>query len=89
MLAAANRVVIADTYQYDSSTGTTIPDVNEADNYTVSLFENGLANPNATRFVEFNPFASISGLINTSSPLYQNWNLREHAPFPTPHLSTH
>ncbi|KAF7540905.1 hypothetical protein G7054_g1023 [Neopestalotiopsis clavispora] len=80
MLAAANRVVIADTYQYYTSTGTTIPDVNEADNYTVSLFENGLANPNATRSVEFNPFASISGLINTSSPLYQNWNLHFSVP---------
>ena len=80
VLATASGLVVGDTYQYDSSVGTTIPDVD--DNYTISLFRNGLAHPNATRSVEFNPFAKISDLINTSSPLYQNWNLREHMSLP-------
>ncbi|KAI4600203.1 hypothetical protein KJ359_001307 [Pestalotiopsis sp. 9143b] len=61
-------------YRYEATVGTTIPDVQ--DNYTIGLFEKALANPNATRTVAFNPFAPVQDLVNTSSPLYQNWNLQ-------------
>lgn len=74
-LAAASGFAAADTYRYEATVGTTIPDVQ--DNYTIGLFEKALANPNATRTVAFNPFAPVQDLIDTSSPLYQNWNLRK------------
>ncbi|KAK6193917.1 hypothetical protein LQW54_011984 [Pestalotiopsis sp. IQ-011] len=61
-------------YRYEAIVGTTIPDVQ--DNYTIGLFEKALANPNATRTVAFNPFAPVQDLVNTSSPLYQNWHLQ-------------